>query len=92
MTVTQAYRVGKVLQVVANVPDQKWVVNRVCKRGMESGSFGLMGIGGRGTSGRELNQTHTALELLPRTTTAILWAVYMDGGMEAVSERSGRLC
>ena len=47
------------------------------------GLFGLMGNGGREAL------EHTTMELLPRITTAIIGALYMDGGMEAVTNAVG---
>ena len=58
-------------------------MDTVWQRGVDMGLFGLMG-----TDGREALE-HTAMELLPRITTAIMGALYMDGGMEAFTNAVG---
>lgn len=60
-----------------------WLHRVVFQRGLEMGLFGLMGTGGR-----EVHE-HTAMELLPLTTGAVIGAVYIDGGMEAVASVLG---
>lgn len=66
-----------------SIPDSSWLMDTVWQRGMDMGLFGLMGTGGR-----EAHE-HTAMELLPRITTAIMGALYVDGGMEAVTNAVG---
>lgn len=82
VSITQARlkdRVTKVLQVVDKIPDRLWIIERVCEWGAEMGLFNLMGTGGR-----EI-QKHTAMELLDIVTTAIIGALYIDGGTESVT-------
>ena len=63
------------IQIVdENVPDRQYLQDVVWQRGMEMGLYGLMVPGGR-----EVHE-HT----LPITTLAVMGALYIDGGMEAV--------
>lgn len=66
-----------------SIPDTSWLMDTVWHHGVDMGLFGLMGPGGR-----EAHE-HTAMELLPRITTAIIGALYIDGGMEAVTNAVG---